>query len=133
MTAVRFPSWAVSFADLAFLLLGCFVLITALKAPNASAAASDGAQVAAAELFEPGEARLTAAGAARLAALARDGKAVIVSRGEDGGGSRYDGFELAAARAAAAGRALSREGGTPAEIRVEPAPGEPQRLAISFR
>lgn len=135
MTALRIPSWTVSFADLALLLLGCFVLINALQAPRAApaqGAAAEGVSLAAGELFEPGEARLTPAGAARLASLAGTGRPRIVSRGEDGGASRYDGFELAAARAAAVGRALSKSGSAPAEIRLEPAPGEPQRLFISF-
>lgn len=136
MKGIRIPPWAVSFADLALLLLGSFVLLNALQAPNASGAAAgepEGTRIAAAALFEPGEARLTRAGARVLGDLARKGRLQIVSRGEDPATSRYDGFELAAARAAATGRALSRNGAAPAEIRVEPAPGEPQRLSISFR
>lgn len=130
------PPWAVSFADLALLLLGSFVLLNALQAPNASGAAAgeaEGTRIAAAALFEPGEARLTPAGARALEGLARGGRLHIISRGEDPATSRYDGFELAAARAAATGRVLSKNGAAPAQIRVEPAPGEPQHLFISFR
>lgn len=136
MKGIRIPPWAVSFADLALLLLGCFVFLNAMQAPDAPGAAAgeaEGTRIAAAALFEPGEARLTPAGARALEGLARRGRLHIVSRGEGPAASRYDGFELAAARAAATGRALSRKGAAPAEIRVEPAPGEPQHLLISFR
>lgn len=136
MKGIRIPPWAVSFADLALLLLGSFVLLNALQAPTSSGAIAretEGTRIAAAALFEPGEARLTPAGARALGGLARGGRLHILSRGEDPATSRYDGFELAAARAAAAGRALSKNGAAPAEIRVETAPGEAQHLIISFR
>ena len=109
------PRWAISFADLALLLLGCFVMFQAMRPvepPQASAEPSAAAGLADLEadgLFEPGEARLTAEGAARLAAVARAAAGrdlFLASRGGAPGGDRMDSFELAAARAAAVGRAL---------------------------
>lgn len=126
----------VSFADLALLLLGCFVLLNVLQAPGsaAPAAARRGEELTAASLFHPGEARLTAAGRRRLQALAAgDGRPHIVSLGDDAATSRFDAFELAAARAAAAGRALAKTDDAPAGIIVAPGAEGPQRLYISFR
>ena len=104
------PRWAVSFADLGLLLLGCFVMLHAMSRSGGAAAAATAAPLAsyrAAALFEPGEARRTAAGASRLAADARrfDGNLSLVSRGADPGSARLDRIELAAARAASLARA----------------------------
>lgn len=115
------PPWAVSFADLGLLLLGCFVMLHAMEAnrPDAAAlpavvpAARPSDILGAADLFEFGEARLRPGSADRLRAVARrlpPGPVDIVSRGAGEGGSRLDRFELAAARAASVSRAL-RDGG----------------------
>ncbi|WP_165357571.1 flagellar motor protein MotB [Sphingosinicella sp. CPCC 101087] len=111
------PRWTVSFADLALLLLGSFVMLHALRPPAppataAAAAPASGATIEfdARELFEPGEARLNPTGRARLALVARSaagGRVVLDSSGVEPGGQRLDSFELAAARAAALGRALN--------------------------
>jgi hypothetical protein len=107
------PRWTIGFADLALLLLGSFVMLTALRPPapiaTAEAASDATIEIGAGDLFEPGEARLTAAGRERLASVARtaDGRRVVLaSRGVESGGERLDSFELAAARTAAVGRAL---------------------------
>jgi flagellar motor protein MotB len=142
------PRWAVSFADLVLLLLGCFVLLHAMEAqrPKADAAslprasAPAGQLLVADSLFEAGEARLTEAGRARILALAsalRGGGVTVSGRGVGEAGSRLDRFELAAARTAAVARAL-REGGV-AEHRiavgVDNAPsGRPgQTIAVARR
>lgn len=117
--------WALSFADLALLLLGFFVLLHAAGGHRqdivsgvahqfgASAERSD--RLAAAALFQPGEAMLSAAGEARMAALARDyaakrGVVEIRSVGLDPAANRFDGWDLAAARLGAVARALTRAG-----------------------
>ncbi len=127
MRAARVPRWAVSFADLCLLLLGFFVLLQAHQArPDQLAASLRSAfgeratrqpaiRYRAASMFEPGEAVLTRAAAARLARIGAEaragGKAVrIVSEGMDAGTSRFDRWELAAARAAAVARGI-RAGG----------------------
>ena len=63
MTTVPVPRWAVSFADLFLLLLGCFVLLHAMEAarPQAGDPADAGRAAGgyrAAELFQAGEAVL---------------------------------------------------------------------------
>jgi len=123
MSAIPVPRWAVSFADLGLLLLGCFVLLHAMESARPKAAAdapqaeaTPGRAYAASDLFQPGEAvlrpearlRLQAEGA-RLAAR----RIEIVSRGGGESIGRLDRFELGAARAAAFGRAL-QQGGLPA-------------------
>ena len=149
MNRLPLPRWAVSFADLLLLLLGCFVLLHAMEAQRPTAAAPVAAGAAAttpvrsfnaAEVFQPGEALLTPEARAALhaegARLA--GHAVHIQSngtGEDGG--RLDRFELAAARAAAVGRAL-REGGLgEGQIAIAMgdgrAPGAGQTIAISQR
>lgn len=128
MTPNPVSRWAVSFTDLALLLLGFFVMLyagkadvrqVAVSARNAldseDARASESYEWAGAGLFETGEARLTVSARARLAAIgagaARQGKRVrIESLGSDPAAQRFDGWELAAARAAAVARAL-RAGG----------------------
>jgi hypothetical protein len=116
-----------SFADLCLLLLGFFVILHAQKsdprrvAAGMRAAFGDTApgpartDYPATALFQPGEAVLTPAAARWLAgtggkAAAAKGGVLIVSDGIDGATARLDGWELAAARAAAVGRAV-RAGG----------------------
>lgn len=125
MNRLPLPRWAVSFADLVLLLLGCFVLLHAMEAqrPKAAAgapavasaepAAAPARSFTAAEVFQPGEALLTAEARAALRAegtrlAGHPVRLLSTGTGEDGG--RLDRFELAAARTAAVGRAL-REGG----------------------
>lgn len=118
MRAMAAPRWAIGFADLGLLLLGCFVMLHAMESarPRADAGTVQTRgtlRLAAAELFEPGEARFTAAGKALVGKAARangTGGAKIVSRGAGEASTRLDAFELAAARAAAMARALAAEG-----------------------
>ena len=152
MNRLPLPRWAVSFADLLLLLLGCFVLLHAMEAQRpkaaAAAAAATSSQPAAApvrsfnaaEVFQAGEALLTpeAREALRVEGVRLAGRPVrIFSLGTGEGGGRLDRFELAAARAAAVGRAL-REGGL-AESDIAIAMGESgasgsgQTIAISRR
>lgn len=141
------PRWAVSFADLGLLLLGCFVLLHAIEAQRPTAAAGSpgvsaarGEVLIADDLFEAGDARLTDGGKVRLAALARSlagGGVEIVSRGVGEGGPRLDRFELSAARTAALARAL-RAGGVAEsgiEVRVEYGSGGQagQRITLARR
>jgi flagellar motor protein MotB len=124
MSAIPVPRWAVSFADLGLLLLGCFVLLHAMESARPKAAAgavqaatAQGRGWPAAALFEPGEAVLRPAARLRLQAEGRRlaGRRIeIVSRGGSASAGRLDRFELSAARAAAFGRALQR-GGLPAD------------------
>ena len=148
MTRLPLPRWAVSFADLVLLLLGCFVMLHALEAsrPKAAAAAAAAApaapvrRFAAAELFQSGEALLRPDARETLRAeggrlAGRPVRILSSGTGEDGG--RLDRFELAAARAAAIGRAL-REGGLAerdiAIVMAEAgAPGAGQTIAIARR
>ena len=149
MTRLPLPRWAVSFADLVLLLLGCFVMLHALEAsrPKAAAAAAVAApaaapvrRFAAAELFQSGEALLRPDARETLRAeggrlAGRPVRILSSGTGEDGG--RLDRFELAAARAAAIGRAL-REGGLAerdiAIVMAEAgAPGAGQTIAIARR
>lgn len=126
MSVVPVPRWAVSFADLGLLLLGCFVLLHAMEAarPKAGAGAGttnvlrEGGGHRAADLFQPGEAVLRPEARLRLQTEGRRlaGHHVrIVSQGAAESGGRLDRFELSAARAAAVGRAL-REGGLAEEM-----------------
>ena len=121
------PRWALSFADLCLVLLGFFVILHAQRgdprrvaegmraAFGATAPKAVQTDYRATALFEPGEAvlRPSAVGwlarLGRQAALAQAG-VLIVSDGIDPATARLDGWELAAARAAAAGRAV-RSGG----------------------
>jgi len=117
--------WAISFADLALLLLGFFVLLHASSgrqqeivsgvAQQFGAPAGRSDRLVAASLFQPGEAMLTPAGEARLAALASGyaagkGGIEIRSIGVDPAANRFDGWDLAAARLGAVARALTRSG-----------------------
>ena len=141
--------WAISFADLLLLLLGCFVFLHAIEAarptasagtaPDSAASRVPAAELDAASLFEPGEARLTDAGRARIAALVpqlRGANVRVSSRGLGEGGGRLDRFELAAARSVAVSRALRAAGLDERAIAVSfdeaTGPGG-QRIAISRR
>jgi flagellar motor protein MotB len=145
MTTVPVPRWAVSFADLFLLLLGCFVLLHAMeaaRAPGGAATATAGAagNYRAADLFQPGEAVLRPEARTLLQAEGRRlaGHAVrIVSIGTAEAGGRLDRFELSAARAAAVGRAL-QEGGVrdrDVAIAIADSTAHPadQRIAVSLR
>ncbi len=126
------PRWAVSFADLILLLLGCFVLLHAMESARPKAAPTaepappaDRQELRAAALFEPGEARLTSDGEAALAAAARRWArrdVRVVGSGAGEGSGRLDRFELAAARTAAVARAL-RDTPVSIELRDTPSPG----------
>jgi len=131
MKARSVPRWTVSFADLAVLLLSFFILLHAGSAREVSAgaraafssqaAAGPLLEESAASLFEPGEARMNTHARARMVGIARAAVAagrplVVDSQGRDPAARRFDGWELAAARAAALARALA-EGGV-AEDRV---------------
>lgn len=152
MNRLPLPRWAVSFADLGLLLLGCFVLLHAMEAARPRAVAGTPAAVTAratpapvrsftaSEVFQSGEALLTpeAREALRAEGARLAGQPVrILSTGTGEEGGRLDRFELAAARAAAVGRAL-REGGL-AERDIAIAMGEAgtagtgQTIAISRR
>ena len=150
MNRLPVPRWAVSFADLVLLLLGCFVLLHAMEAQRPKAVAgvpaATSAQPAparsflAAEVFQPGEALLTpeAREALRAEGARLAGRPVrILSSGTGEEGGRLDRFELAAARAAAVARAM-REGGL-AERDIAIAmgdaglPGAGQTIAIARR
>ena len=145
MTTIPVPRWAMSFADLGLLLLGCFVLLHAMESARPKAAAdapraesAPGQAYAAAALFQPGEAvlrpeariRLQAEGG-RLAAR----RVAIVSRGGGESVGRLDRFELSAARAAAFARAL-QQGGLPANaiaITTSADGGEAQVITVRIR
>lgn len=129
MNGDRRARWAISFADLALLLLGFFVILQASgghsKAVLQGVAEQFGghkpisdetvAQWKASELFVPGEAILTDAGKARIMAdsmrfrSTRD-KVELTSIGMDGGARRFDSWDLAAARLGAVARALRSTG-----------------------
>ena len=143
MTTVPVPRWAVSFADLVLLLLGCFVLLHAMEAarPHGSAVAAPAASgYRAADLFQPGEAVLKPEARTQLQAEGRRlaGRRVgIASIGTAEAGGRLDRFELSAARAAAVGRALQEGGLGERDIAIAVAdsadPGAGQRIAITLR
>ena len=137
--------WALSFADLALLLLGFFVLLQARPDANhlsaglraAFGARADAALEAKANAwFEPGEAVLTPEGHRVIGDFARNGgkSALIVSsRGTEPNAVRFDGWELAAARTAAVARALSQAGVAQEQIAVaiDPATGGGQTIQIT--
>ena len=151
MSRVAVPRWAVSFADLGLLLLGCFVLLHAMEAqrPRAASAATDATappQPAparafnASEVFQSGEAVLTpeAREALRAEGARLAGHPVrIFSTGTGEEGGRLDRFELAAARTAAVARALREGGLTEQHIALAMGetgvPGSGQIIAVSRR
>lgn len=152
MNRLPLPRWAVSFADLVLLLLGCFVLLHAMEAsrPKAGAAAPVAARAqpaqaparafSASEVFQSGEALLTpeAREALRAEGARLAGQRVrILSSGTGEEGGRLDRFELAAARAAAIGRALHEGGLAEGDIAISMGeggnPGAGQTIAIARR
>jgi hypothetical protein len=128
MTKTATPRWVLSFVDLCLVLLGFFVMLHAQAGHQAqllnglkstfsrSAAAVDHAErFDAAPLFEPQEAILRPDALARLKEIGRTGAAAkaqvrIESEGTDTATSRFDAWELAAARTTAVGRALRSAG-----------------------
>ena len=145
MTTVPVPRWAVSFADLFLLLLGCFVLLHAMESarPRAGAEASAGRAAGgyrAADLFQPGEAVLKPEARALLQAEGQRlaGREIrIISAGTAEAGGRLDRFELSAARAAAVGRALQEGGVRDRDVAIAMAESAgsvtDQRIAVSLR
>lgn len=140
MSGFAAPRWAVGFADLGLILLGCFAMLHAMEAARPKAAAAAVAPVPAgipaAELFEPGEARLTEAGKARIVRLTErlgPGGAIVSSTGAEGASNRLDSFELAAARTAAVARALRDGGAAGDKVAIGPVrpQGGAQRIAIA--
>jgi flagellar motor protein MotB len=145
MNSAPVPRWAISFADLVLLLLGCFVLLHAMESarPKAEAGAAPRAtgpalhSFRADALFEPSEAVLRPGVRERLQAEGRrfsDRSIALVSRGGGESGGRLDRFELSAARVAAFARALQQGGAGPREIAIamRPAPArEPQNIVVS--
>lgn len=126
MRAIRNSRWAISFADLALLLLGFFVLLQAsgsqrqdvLSGVSAQFGAKPMTAVArlrASELFVPGEAMLSPAGTARILEIGRrfaaSGQGVeVTSAGQDDDTRRFDAWDLAAARLGAVARTLKMAG-----------------------
>lgn len=122
------PPWALSFADLLILLLAFFVMLHAqsghqAQIMNGIKQALGGPVVNRAEthdidprsMFQPDEAVLKPQARAALQTLGRHAVAVrakvrIESIGTDRSTSRFDGWELAAARTAAIGRAVKAGG-----------------------
>lgn len=120
--------WLLSFVDLLLLMLAFFVLLHAERADPAAVVDSIGDAFAseprpaaiehrlnAGEIFMPGEAILRPEARARLNRMARGwvrqrGTLSITSLGEDGDAARFEGWELAAARAAALGRLFRAAG-----------------------
>jgi flagellar motor protein MotB len=145
MTSAPVPRWAISFADLVLLLLGCFVLLHSMEAARPKAEAGAAARATgpalhayrADALFEPGEAVLRPGARERLQGEGRRfaGRSIaLVSRGGGESGGRLDRFELSAARVAAFARALQQGGAGPREIAIamRPAPArEPQNIVVS--
>ncbi len=116
--------WALSFADLSLLLLGFFVLLNASAsrqqdivggvAREFGGTVGTASRLVASDLFQPGEALLSASGKTEIARLARGVRSGTVleirSVGIDGGASRFDGWDLAAARLGAVARGLVAAG-----------------------
>lgn len=137
--------WALSFADLALLLLGFFVLLQAKPDANhlsAGLRAAFGARAGAAfqqparSLFEQGEAVLTDPARKALRMFARQagtGGLIVSSRGTEADAARFDGWELAAARTAAVARELAAAGlkADRIAVAIDPATGGGQTIRIT--
>lgn len=122
----RSARWAISFADLSLLLLGFFVLLQASGSRSAQVLNGVGTQFGAtpiaqgdewraSALFVPGEVMLTPAGLAKVEAAARryakQGASIeLASAGQDRGNTRFDSWDMAAARLGAVARALKNAG-----------------------
>ncbi|MDB5683810.1 MAG: hypothetical protein JWM75_1508 [Sphingomonas bacterium] len=132
MSATRSSRWLISFADLCLLLLGFFVLLHARDDSSAAVAsvrqslggrAATQRHFAASSLFEAGEAvfrpgaRRTFRALGARAASAHS-RVRIESIGVEPATARFDGWELAAARAAALGRAIAEGGLAPDRIEI---------------
>lgn len=150
------PPWALSFADLLILLLAFFVMLhaqsghqaqimngikQALGGPVANRAETH--DINPKSMFQPEEAVLRPQARAALLALGRHAVAIhanvrIESIGTDRSTSRFDGWELAAARTAAIARAVKAGGLTDARITVaipemtSAAGQDKQRIAIEI-
>ena len=128
--------WAISLADLLMLLLGMFVLIATrtpeLLRPPASAADRGRTpplvRLAAGELFLPGEAMLRPGAADRLRRVTASAPVLGLRFGIGGDGRRFDGHDLAAARAAALARAIAPAGRI--DVTFDPAMS-PERIVIT--
>jgi flagellar motor protein MotB len=142
----RSARWAVSFADLCLLLLGFFILLQArpdnhqlAKGFRASFAPTRPlVEAPAATLFQPGEAMLSPSGqyfVSDFRARAGTRKILIASSGTDRRSARFDGWELAAARAAALARALASQGVPEARItlQMDRTNGGQQQLSLEAR
>lgn len=118
--------WALSFADLSLLLLGFFVLLQANQANRDKAIAGLSSyfgamqephqlDLAAEQLFAPGEALLSEGGQTRLLRAIKpltqgDAAIRIQSIGLASGQQRFDAWDLSAARLGAVARALVSAG-----------------------
>jgi len=143
---VRSQRWAISFADLCLLLLGVFIILQARPDPHqltrgirsTFAPAQPMAEASAESLFEPGEAILSVKGRSFVTAFnarTRKGQILVGSTGTDKGSSRFDGWELAAARAAALARALAADGVPESRIslQMDRTNGGAQTLSLEAR
>jgi hypothetical protein len=145
MKAASRQRWALSFADLCLLLLGFFVMLQARPNPGHLSSGFRAAfgtrdkgllERRADALFEPGEAILTRRGGDQIVAFAQDARDeawIVSSRGTEAGSTRFDGWELAAARTAAVARALQQAGVAQERIAIaiDPKIGGGQTLAIT--
>lgn len=130
MKSASTPSWALSFADLCMLLLGFFVILHVQSGQQkqvvqgikqalggGAAASADSHDLDPARMFDQGEAVLRPDASAQLAAIGHNAYRThstvrIESVGANRTSRRFDGWELAAARAAAIARAV-QSGGLP--------------------
>ena len=143
MTAAARPRWLMSFADLTLLLLAFFVLLHARADGPAAAASVREAfggekravvDLAAADLFHPGEAVLKGGAAERLRALgARYRHVQVAAQGSDAKGLRLDAWELTAARLAVIARGLAAGGLDPksVDLSLPTVRTGPQRFSVS--
>lgn len=144
--SARSSRWAVSFADLCLLLLGFFIILQARPNPHeltrgvrsAFVPALPMVEAPADSLFEPGEAILSSEGRRFVSGFrvqAAKGQILVGSTGTDNRSARFDGWELAAARAAALARALAKEGVPEARIslQMDRTNGGAQRLSLEAR
>lgn len=157
MNSERRARWAISFADLALLLLGFFVLLQASGNKSAAvlegvgaqfggqaqAKRADGESWEATGLFQAQEAMLTPVGKARISAFAARHAAgsetiELNSAGQDKAARRFDAWDLAAARLGAVARAMEAGGIAPARLAIRgldqqatDKPGQVIRVAVA--